>query len=95
MLIVAKSLNLNVIGVAFHIGSGCKDFTIYRDAIASARDVFDMGTDFGFDFHLLDIGGGFPGNKDSDIFEVSKVRFSISRAVSYGIDEVYKRHWRT
>lgn len=71
LLKTAKSLNLNVIGVAFHIGSGSKDFTTYTDAIACAKKIFDLGSNLGFNFRLLDIGGGFPGNKDNSIFEVN------------------------
>lgn len=67
----AKSLGLNVIGVAFHIGSGSKDFTVYREAIACAKKIFDLGSNLGFNFNLLDVGGGFPGHNDNAIFEVS------------------------
>lgn len=72
---VAKSLNLNVMGVSFHIGSGSKDFTIYEDAIACARQVFNMGSEMGFKLELLDIGGGFPGYKNYNIVEVGKIIF--------------------
>lgn len=72
LLKTAKALLLNVIGVAFHIGSGSKDFTVYQKAIASAKKVFDLGSNLGFKFRLLDIGGGFPGTKDNAIFEVNR-----------------------
>lgn len=72
---IAKSLNLNVIGVSFHIGSGSKDFTIYEDAIACAKKVFNMGSEMGFKLKLLDIGGGFPGYKNYNLVEVGKTIF--------------------
>jgi ornithine decarboxylase len=59
LLATAKELNLNVIGVSFHVGSGCFDSTAYSDAISRARAAFDMGKAAGYDFTLLDIGGGF------------------------------------
>lgn len=59
LLAKAKELNLNVIGVSFHVGSGCFDSTSYSDAISRARAAFDMGKAAGYDFSLLDIGGGF------------------------------------
>ncbi|KAI0703841.1 ornithine decarboxylase [Cytidiella melzeri] len=59
LLAKAKELKLNVIGVSFHVGSGCFDSTAYSDAIARARAAFDMGKTAGYDFSLLDIGGGF------------------------------------
>lgn len=39
----AKELGLDVIGVSFHVGSGCTDSETYRQAISDARCVFDMG----------------------------------------------------
>ncbi len=61
MLETAKELNLDVIGVSFHVGSGCLDANSYDGAIKSARNVFDEAKEVGYDFTLLDIGGGFPG----------------------------------
>lgn len=39
----AKELGLDVIGVSFHVGSGCTDAETFTQAIADARCVFDMG----------------------------------------------------
>jgi ornithine decarboxylase len=71
LLKVAQSLGLHVVGVSFHVGSGCGDPTAFRRAIVSARMVFDVATNLGFNFHLLDIGGGYPGNKGVSIDKVS------------------------
>jgi len=59
LLAKARELDLNVIGVSFHVGSGCFDSMAYCDAIGRARAAFDMGKEAGYDFSLLDIGGGF------------------------------------
>ena len=59
LLTKAKELNLDVIGVSFHVGSGCFDSNAYSDAISRARSAFDMGKAAGYEFSLLDIGGGF------------------------------------
>jgi ornithine decarboxylase len=61
LLELAMKLGLNVIGVSFHVGSGCTDSSAYADAIKRAKDVFDEAKEIGFEFNLLDIGGGFPG----------------------------------
>ncbi|KAE8605065.1 hypothetical protein XENTR_v10014956 [Xenopus tropicalis] len=60
----AKELNVDIIGVSFHVGSGCTDPQTYVQAVSDARCVFDMGAELGFNMHLLDIGGGFPGSED-------------------------------
>ncbi len=44
---------------SFHVGSGCYDESSYVDAIRRARFVFNQASELGFDFHLLDVGGGF------------------------------------
>lgn len=58
---LAKSLKLKVVGVAFHVGSNCRDTNSYRYAIKDARAAFDIGKKYGFNFTYLDIGGGLPG----------------------------------
>lgn len=59
LLDIAKSLELNVVGVSFHVGSGSYDPSAFLDAIQRSRQVFDQGLERGFNFDLLDIGGGF------------------------------------
>jgi len=63
----AKELNLDVIGVSFHVGSGCYDSSAFADAVKRARSAFDMGKEAGFEFTLLDVGGGF----EDDTFETT------------------------
>jgi len=63
----AKSLGVNVIGVSFHVGSGCNNAEAFHDAVAAARRVFADGASLGFEFSMLDVGGGFPGHDSSRI----------------------------
>ncbi|KAF1987810.1 ornithine decarboxylase [Aulographum hederae CBS 113979] len=65
LLTLAKELDLNVVGVAFHVGSGASDPNAFLKAVKDARCVFDQATDLGFSMHTLDVGGGFC----SDTFE--------------------------
>eukprot|EP00795_Rhopilema_esculentum_P008172 gene8172-14101_t len=57
----AKQLQLNVIGV-----SSCLHIETYEKAIKAARKTFDEASSLGFQFTLLDIGGGFPGAKGTE-----------------------------
>ncbi|ORZ33674.1 pyridoxal-dependent decarboxylase [Catenaria anguillulae PL171] len=61
LLQVAKDIGVDIIGVSFHVGSGCMDAASFADAIYRARRVFNEGIQLGFNMRLLDIGGGFPG----------------------------------
>lgn len=63
LLEVAKSLELEVIGVSFHVGSGCCDAALFKDAISTAHEAFVIAKSIGFQLTILDIGGGFPGSE--------------------------------
>lgn len=71
LLKIARSMNLNVMGISFHVGSGCRDYPIYFKAIGICKDLFDYAAILGFTMTLLDIGGGFPGDNNKTIDEVS------------------------
>lgn len=61
LLTTARELGLNVEGVSFHVGSGCYAAEAFGDAVALGKEAFGMAADLGWDFSVLDIGGGFPG----------------------------------
>lgn len=73
----ARQLDLDVVGVSFHVGSGCYDPNSFKDAIERARKVFDLGVRYGYNFDFLDVGGGY----GDDNFEMiaSVLRESIDR----------------
>eukprot|EP00755_Sulcionema_specki_P011624 Sspe_Gene.49450::Locus_26703_Transcript_1_2_Confidence_0.750_Length_1529::g.49450::m.49450/K01581/E4.1.1.17, ODC1, speC, speF; ornithine decarboxylase len=80
----ASDLGLDLVGVSFHVGSGCGDAEAFVDAAKDARRVFDMAADLGFDMTILDIGGGFPGDK------VSRPTFQeIASALRPALDELF------
>ncbi|KAI9742233.1 MAG: Ornithine decarboxylase [Claussenomyces sp. TS43310] len=59
LLALARQLDLNVIGVSFHVGSGASDPMAFRKAVQDARSVFDQASCHGYHLHTLDVGGGF------------------------------------
>lgn len=69
LLHITKKLNLNVIGLSFHIGSSCQDYDVYCKAIIACRKIFDESKELGYHFRILDIGGGFPG-EDFDAINI-------------------------
>ncbi|KAJ8289503.1 hypothetical protein GJAV_G00002080 [Gymnothorax javanicus] len=80
----ARELGLDVIGVSFHVGSGCTDPDTFRQAISDARCVFDMGAELGYNMTLLDIGGGFPGTEDT------KLKFEeITAVINPALDKYF------
>jgi len=67
LLLMAKELNLNVVGVSFHVGSGCMSTESFNSAIRNAKKVFEQAERIGFNMTLLDLGGGWPGTDDDGI----------------------------
>lgn len=61
ILETAARLNLNIIGVSYHVGSGCADPKSHAVAATNALSIFNLGKQYGFSMSLLDIGGGFLG----------------------------------
>ena len=77
LLTLAAKLELNVIGVSFHVGSGCKDHHQFADAIWRARKVFDMAKEVGYDFKFLDVGGGFERETFAEMSQVVRDSLDI------------------
>lgn len=67
LLKVAKDIGVDVVGVSFHVGSGCYDAEAYAAAVRAAKTAFNMAEEQGFHFDLLDIGGGFPGQSSAKL----------------------------
>jgi len=96
----ANKLGLDVIGVSFHVGSLARSGKAFYDAIKLSRVAFNVGRSSGFEFTLLDIGGGFTGRFNSkgvvqsmvgDIpAEINRVSERAKRA-SFDEDEKYIR----
>lgn len=67
LLDLAKELGINVVGWCFNVGSGCSDVEIFYDAIRKGREIHNYATSIGFKFRMIDLGGGFIGDKDSGL----------------------------
>ncbi|XP_017683926.1 PREDICTED: antizyme inhibitor 2 [Lepidothrix coronata] len=65
LLEAAKEQAVEVVGISFHLGGRGLEPQAFAQAVAAAQLVFDMGTELGYQMHLLDIGGGFPGTEDT------------------------------
>ena len=79
LLELAKTLNLNVVGVSFHVGSGASDPESFIKAVRDSRSVFDRAADIGYELKTLDVGGGFTG----DTFE------AMAHVLSQALDEYF------
>ncbi|KAI9739618.1 MAG: Ornithine decarboxylase [Cirrosporium novae-zelandiae] len=79
LLNLAKVLDLNVVGVSFHVGSGASDPQSFLKAVQDSRIVFDQALELGYDLKTLDVGGGFT----NDTFE------TMAAVLSDALDECF------
>lgn len=82
LLRLAKELDLNVVGVSFHVGSGASDPMAFMKAVQDAHTVFNQAASYGYSLHSLDVGGGFT----SETFE------SMASVLSDALDEYIPSH---
>lgn len=69
----AKSINSNIVGVSFHVGSGCHDENVFYDALKDCKTVYNIAKKYGFQLNIVDIGGGFPGDNNEKFKKMSSI----------------------
>ncbi|XP_046566610.1 ornithine decarboxylase-like isoform X2 [Haliotis rubra] len=67
LLAAAKRMELNVVGISFHVGSGVVDGRVFIDAIERADRAFAIASELNISLSVLDIEGGFLGQKRAPV----------------------------
>lgn len=90
ILLRAQELQMNVVGVSFHVGSGCFDASVYGVAIRRSKEVFILAQTYGYFLRILDIGGGFPGDlhNPSSLELFYQVRDVINSSIELCFSEI-------
>jgi ornithine decarboxylase len=92
LLMYAKSLGLPVVGVSFHVGSGCGDPKAYTKSLVNAANIFEIAPKIGIPpMKIVDIGGGFPGNSTGYGGKNSPTFQDIASTLRLGIHDFRKR----
>lgn len=73
LMLLAKSLDVNVKGVSFHVGSGCGDLPAYERAVRTGSALYKAGNLLKHNMELFDIGGGFPGDDDEMFANIAEL----------------------
>jgi ornithine decarboxylase len=82
ILQTACVLKADVAGVAFHVGSQCRNLDNWHIGIENARLVFDMMHSRRLTPRLLNIGGGFPVKHRKAIPTIEKIGTTVNHALS-------------
>jgi ornithine decarboxylase len=79
---LCKDMNMNLIGISFHVGSGNKDYNIFERALRAIRELFDFAATEGIKLYFVDIGGGFLGNN-------IKLLDNYAESINKGIEKYF------
>jgi len=77
LIATAKDLDLNLIGISFHVGSGCMSVASFESAITNSARIFKLAENYGYKFNLLDLGGGWPGNDSDSAISFNEIAAAI------------------
>jgi len=76
---LTKDLGLNLHGFSFHVGSPCEEFEAYARGIALCKQLIIVSKTIGCDkVQLIDIGGGFPGESETNVDKVCRIYSPIA-----------------
>jgi ornithine decarboxylase len=81
LLLLARDLGLNPIGVSFHVGSQQVDPTQWRRPLGETAGLFRSLAREGLLLDTVNIGGGFPVSYESDVLPVSEYAMAIGEAM--------------
>lgn len=86
---IANDLDLDLVGISFHCGSGQMDPKSFSESISNARHLFDYSREnYGYKMHLLDIGGGYPGDSNgSELFNM------ISEEINNSLEKYFPHEY--
>jgi ornithine decarboxylase len=85
LLLLARELGLNPIGVSFHVGSQQMDPTQWRRPLREAAGLFRALAREGLMLDTVNMGGGFPVPYECDVPPVSQ----YARAISEALDDAF------
>ncbi len=81
IILSAARLQADLAGVAFHVGSQCRNPENWRVGLEKSRAVFDQMTKAGLRPRLLNIGGGFPVRHVKPIPAIEVIGEVVNRAL--------------
>ncbi|XP_020300292.1 ornithine decarboxylase-like [Pseudomyrmex gracilis] len=86
---ITMDLGLTLHGFSFHVGSPCDELNAYSRGIAMCKKLIAIARTMGCkDVQLIDIGGGFPGNKGTDIDKLANLINDALKDLDPGIQVI-------
>lgn len=90
IILACKQLNAKLVGISFHVGSGCYSPIGFVDTLKTAKKLFIEAEKAGFKLSLLDIGGGFPGDNAEGKITFEEIADAIRPVIDvlFPVDQV-------
>lgn len=88
LLDYAKGLDLQPVGLSFHVGSQTKHPYMWYDCLDSVAAIWQNARDEGHNLYLLNIGGGFPAYYGVDITDPEDYGVDLMHAIVERFDGV-------
>jgi ornithine decarboxylase len=82
IIAAAARAEADLAGVAFHVGSQCRNPENWRVAIEKSRALFDLMLKLGLQPRLLNIGGGYPVRHVKPIPSIEVIGEVVNRALA-------------
>ena len=82
LLKLAREQGLDVAGLCFNVGSQCTNPKSYINGLETCRKIFDEAKTEGFNFKILDIGGGFPMPVTGEHIDIDDLTAQISEGLA-------------
>ena len=80
LFVLAKDLGLNIVGICFHVGSGCKSSEVFYSALETVNVAVYIAKQYDIDIKVIDIGGGFPGI-DTEMVQFKDIAENINKGI--------------
>lgn len=84
LLALARDLGLQVVGIAFHVGTDSADAGAFATALSLSHSVEQLLQRHGYRIRILDIGGGYPGV--IDFHDPEHIFYKIVRTVNQSLE---------
>ncbi len=83
----AVKLDLNPIGLSFHVGSQQVNVDAWEQAIASLGPIYKKARNANINLYMLNIGGGFPAQYNEEVPSLELIASTVNNAIDKYIGE--------
>lgn len=81
LLLYAKDMGLNPVGITFHVGSQCTNIYNWNIALDKAKNLWDAAIKKGLKMSLLNIGGGYPIRYTKNVIGIEAIEKNVNNLI--------------